>query len=150
MTFKLSKDQSAERVDLAAELRARAEAVNVAIAAFNGGVEPLCRAVAEAQAGYNATLDLARALAAGIAETAQAQFDAKFWRWRASEAGIRVHSWIDAWEMMNLEKLDLDLPEPLEALDPDLHAREIEAAPATLEELESPVHADVSHAVRPT
>lgn len=136
MTFKLSKDQSAEGLALAAELRTKAAALNAAIEDFNRGVEPLCRAVADAQADYNATLAVARALAADIAETAQTQFDARSERWQVGETGIRVRSWIDEWEM-NLDELDLDLPEPLEVLAPDLHAGEIEDAPAGPEELES-------------
>jgi DNA-binding transcriptional ArsR family regulator len=48
---------------------------------------------------------------------------------RDSESGTRVRSWIDEREM-TLDEIDLDLPEPLEELDPDLHAGEIEDAPA--------------------
>ena len=99
MTFKLSKDQSAERIALAADLRTRAATLNVAIDAFNRGIEPLCRAVAEAQGGYNETLERARALVAGVAEPAQAQFDARSERWQDGETGTRVRSWIDAWEV---------------------------------------------------
>ena len=40
-------DQSAERIALAADLRTRAATLNVAIDAFNRGIEPLCGAVAE-------------------------------------------------------------------------------------------------------
>jgi hypothetical protein len=149
MTFKLSKDQSSERVALAAELRTKAAALNVVIDAFNRGVEPLCRAVAAAQAEYNATLKVARALAAGVAETAQTQFDARSERWQDGETGIRVRSWIDEWEM-TLDEVDLALPEPLEELDPDLHAGEIEDAPATPDELDAPVRPDVSLGVRST
>ena len=53
MSFKLSKEQAAERDALAALLRKRAAAVNIAIAAFNRGVEPFAEAVAEAQNEYN-------------------------------------------------------------------------------------------------
>jgi len=134
MIFKLTEDQSAARVALAAELRAKAAALNLAIDAFNREVEPLYRAVAAAQADYNQTLDVARRLAAGITEIAQAQFDTRFKRWQDSETGVRVRSWIDGWEM-NLDELDLALPEPLEAFDPGVHADAIEAAPATPEEL---------------
>ena len=149
MTFKLSKDQAAERIALAAELRTRAATLNVAIDAFNRGIEPLCRAVAEAQGGYNETLERAKALAAGVAEPAQAQFDARSERWQDGETGTRVRSWIDEWEM-TLDDLDLDLPEPLEELDPDRHAGKIEDAPATPEELDAPVRRDVSLGVRST
>jgi hypothetical protein len=134
MTFKLSKEQSTKRLALADDLRAKAAALNVAIDAFNRGVEPPCRTVAEAQASYNETLEMARALAAGVAEPAQARFDAKSERWQDGEAGTRFRSWIEHWEM-TLEEVDLDLPEPLEQLDPETHAGEIEDAPAAPEEL---------------
>ena len=88
-----------------------------------------------------------RALVAGVAEPAQAQFDARSERWQDGETGTRVRSWIDEWEM-TLDDLDLDLPEPLEELDLDLHAGEIEDAPATPEELDAPVRRDVSLGVR--
>jgi hypothetical protein len=90
---------------------------------------------------------LARALAAGIAETAQAQFDVRSERWQDGETGTRVRSWIEAWEM-SLDELDLALPEPLEALDPDLHAGEIEDAPATPTELEDWLRHDVTLGLR--
>ena len=111
MTFKLSKEQSAKRHALAADLRAKAAVLNVAIAAFNQGIEPLSRAVSEAQAGYNETLEMARALAGNVAETAQEAFDAKSEKWQDGETGTQVRSWIDEWEM-NLDEVDLDLPEP--------------------------------------
>ena len=129
MTFKLSKEQLARRVALAAELRTKAAALNIAIAAFNRGVEPLSQAVAEARDGYNATLATARALADSIAEAAREQFDAKSGRWQNGDAGSQVRSWIEQWEM-SLDEVDLELPEPLEELDPDAHADEIEDAPA--------------------
>ena len=85
-------------------MRSRAATLNVAIDAFNRGIESLCRGVAEAQAGYNETLERARALAAGVAEPAQAQFDARSERWQDSETGTRVRSWIDAWEMTRAQR----------------------------------------------
>jgi hypothetical protein len=135
MTFKLSKEQSAKRQALAADLRAKAVALNIAIAAFNRGVEPLSRTVAEAQAGYNETLEMARALANGVAETAREEFDGKSERWQDGETGTQVRSWIEQWEM-SLDEVDLDLPEALEELDPDAHADELEDAPVSPLELE--------------
>jgi hypothetical protein len=135
MTFKLNKAQSARRVALAAELRIKASTLNIAIDRFNRDVGPLSQAVVEAQADYNETLEMARALATSIAETAQAQFDTKSERWQDGETGIQVRNWIEHWEM-TLDEVDLDLPEPPEELDPETHAGEIEDAPATPMELE--------------
>jgi hypothetical protein len=60
-----------ERAVLAAELRTKGAALNVAIVAFNLAIEPLSRAVGQAQDAYNGTLDRARILAGGIVEAAQ-------------------------------------------------------------------------------
>ena len=60
MAFKVTKEQLASRDVLAADLRAKAIALNAAIAAFNREVGPLARAVAETQANYNETVEQAR------------------------------------------------------------------------------------------
>ena|ERR1700722_4416949 len=128
MAFRLRKDQLAERDALAADLRKKAQALNIAIAAFNRAIEPVSQAVGAALADYNGTLEKARALASSITEPAQEQFDAKSEKWQESDKGIEVRSWIEQWEM-SLDDVDLELPEPLTEIDPDEQAGEIEAAP---------------------
>ena len=138
MAFKVTKEQLARRDVLAADLRAKATALNVTIAAFNREVEPLVRAVAEAQVNYNETVEHARALASQISEAAQEVFDAKSERWQGSDSGIQVRTWIEQWEI-SLDGIDLDLPEPLEEIDPDEHASALESASGRPAELE-PTH----------
>jgi hypothetical protein len=121
MTFRVSREQLAKRDALAAELRQKAETLNAAIVTFNEGIEPLARAVAEAQDAYNETLEAARSVADGIAEPAQEEFDAKSDRWQNGENGMRVRSWIEQWKMI-LDDIELELPEPLEEIDPEEHA----------------------------
>ena len=87
MAFKVTKEQLARRDVLAADLRAKAIALNAAIAAFNREVGPLARAVAETQANYNETVEQARTLASQISEAAQEVFDAKSERWQDSDNG---------------------------------------------------------------
>ena len=128
MAFKLRKDQLAERDALAADLRKKAEALNIAIVAFNQAIGPVSQAVGEELEGYNGILAKARAFASSITEPAQEQFDAKSERWQESDKGIAVRSWIERWEM-SLDDVDLELPEPLTEIDPDEQAGEIEAAP---------------------
>ena len=107
MAFKLSRDQLAARDALATVLRGKAETLNIAIAAFNRGVEPLSRAVGEALNDYNGILETARTLAGSISETAQGEFDAKSERWQDSEKGIQVRTWIEQWEM-SLDDIELN------------------------------------------
>jgi cell division septum initiation protein DivIVA len=125
--FRLSKQQLAERNVLATDLREKAAMLNAAIAAFNQAIEPVSRAVAEALEDYNEILEKARALAGGVAEAAQDEFDARSERWRGSDEGITVRSWIEQWEM-NLDDIDLEVPEPLTEINSDEHALEIGGA----------------------
>jgi hypothetical protein len=129
MAFRLSKEQLLARGTLTADLRGKARALNIAIAEFNHGIVPLAQAVAEAQDAYNETLDVARNLADGIAEPAREQFDAKSSRWQESDKGIQIRTWIEQWEVI-LDDIELGLPEPLEEIDPEEHAGEIEDAAA--------------------
>jgi hypothetical protein len=129
MAFRLSRDQLAHRRAFADVLREKARALNIAIAAFDRGVEPLAQAVAKAQDAYNETLAEARSLANSIAEYAQEQFGAKSERWQNSDKGIQIRSWIEQWEI-SLDNVDVYLPEPLEEIDPEEHAGELEDAPA--------------------
>jgi hypothetical protein len=135
MAFKTTKDQLARRDAWAAELRIRANALNTAVAEFNRQLEPIAHAVAEAQAHYNEALESARTLAGEIAGPAQEQFDAKSERWQDSDAGTQIRSWIEQWEM-SLDDVELDLPEPLEEIDPEEHASALESGPGSAAELE--------------
>jgi hypothetical protein len=128
VAFKLSKRQLAERDALVISLREKAAALNVAIAAFNHAIEPISRPVVEAQDDYNAILEKTRALSGGVTEAAHEKFDARSERWQESDKGIQVRSWIEQWEL-NLDDIDLEMPEPLTEIDPDERALEIEDAP---------------------
>jgi hypothetical protein len=127
--FKLSKQQIAERDALAAELREKATALNGAIATFNQAIEPLARPVAEALEDYNDVLEKARALASGVTEAAQDEFDARTERWRHSDKGIKVRNWIEQWEL-SLDDIDLELPERLTEIELEEQASEIEEPPS--------------------
>ena len=127
MVFKIGKKQLAERDTLAADLRKKAEALNIATVAFNQAIGPLSQAVGDALEDYNGILEKARPLADIITEAAQAEFDTKFEKWQESDAGIQVRRWIEQWER-SLDDVDLDLPEPLTEIDPDEHAGAIEGA----------------------
>jgi hypothetical protein len=128
VAFRLSQRQLAERDALAADLRERALTLNAAIAVFDQAIEPLSRAVVEALDDYNEILEKARALAGSVTEAAQDEFDARSERWRESDEGSRVRTWIEQWEV-SLDDIDLEVPGPLTEIDPDEQALDIEGAP---------------------
>jgi hypothetical protein len=80
-------------------------------------------------------MEQTRTLANQISEAAQEQFDAKSERWQESDNGMQVRTWIEQWEM-SLDDIDLELPEPLEEIDPDEHAGALESGPGRPVELE--------------
>jgi hypothetical protein len=73
--------------------------------------------------------------AGGIAQAAREEFDAKSEKWQDSEKGLQLRNWIEQWEM-SLEEVDLELLGPLEEIDPDERAGEIEDGPVNPEEFE--------------
>jgi hypothetical protein len=135
MAFKISNEQLARRRALAADLRERGRALNIAIAAFNREIAPLVQHVAEALDGYNESLERARDLADNIAAAAQEAFDAKSDKWQDSDKGDQVRHWIEQWEM-SLDEVALDFPTVFEEIDPEKHAGELEDAHGSPRELE--------------
>jgi hypothetical protein len=125
-----------QRDALATELCSRARTLNIAIAEFNQQLEPLVRAVEETQTHYNEAMESARTLANEISGPAQEQFDAKSERWQDSDADTQVRAWIEGWEMC-LDDNELDLPEPLEEIDPEEHAITLKSGPGSPADLES-------------
>src|SRR3954466_4459775 len=89
MAFKASRDQLVRRDRLAADLSKKAIELNAAIEKFNRQLEPLVRAVAEAQSRYDNVMESARTLASEISTPAQDAFDAKSQRWQDSDVGIQ-------------------------------------------------------------
>jgi hypothetical protein len=134
MAFRISNKQARQRDALAAALRAKAAELNSAVVAFNRGVGPLTQSLNETLNGYNMALQIARSFTNGIADAAQAEFDVKAERWKDSDKGVRARDWIERWQI-NLDDVELALPEPLDELDPEEHAGEIEDAPRSLMEL---------------
>src|SRR3954452_18607674 len=107
MTFKLSKQQIAERDGLTDDLRHKGETLNTAIIAFNEAVEPLSKALDEAGEDYNGVLERARTLTRTITDAAQEEFDRKSEKWQESDKGTRVRSWIEQWEV-SLDGVDIE------------------------------------------
>jgi hypothetical protein len=120
----------AERDALAADLRKKGEALNVAITAFNQAIEPASQAVREALEDYNEILEEARNLASSVTEAAQGEFDAKSEKWQDSDKGIQVRSWTEQREV-SLDDVDLELPETLTEIDLDDQAGQIEGETGT-------------------
>jgi hypothetical protein len=128
VAFKLSKRQLAERDALVISLREKAAALNVAIAAFNHAIEP--NSSPSSKHGMT-TMRFSRRLAPFPVVSPKRRMRNSTpgsERCQQSDKGIQVRSWIEQWEL-NLDDIDLEMPEPLTEIDPDERALEIEDAP---------------------
>jgi hypothetical protein len=118
MAFKLKKGQISERDALAVDIRAKAEALDAAIRAYNEGLEMLAEGLTNAAEAYNESLSDVREFVSGIAEDGRAEFDEKSERWRAGEKGQEADSWVQAWEAVEIEDFEFETPEPIDEIDP--------------------------------
>jgi hypothetical protein len=127
--LKLRKAQIAERDKMVADLRTNGETLAAAITALNEGMAPLCQAVEEAMNVYNESLDVVREFVGEIASDARSEFDDHTEHWQDSAKGEAADKFIKAWEEIELEDLDIEIPEQLEAIDSSEHAVPLEELP---------------------
>jgi hypothetical protein len=121
MAFKLTKSQLAQRTTLVTELRAKADSLAATITAYNVAMVDVAKAVNDATVAYNACIETAREFAAEVATEAQVQFDENSEQWQEGTKGTAAAEWIQEWENVDLEDVELDDVEPL----PEIDASEI-------------------------
>jgi hypothetical protein len=114
---------------LATDLRIKASGLAIAITDYNETMATVAPALRGALDSYNEAIEAARNFVNGIAEPAREEYDNKSEKWQESEKGVEAGRWISEWEEINLEDADIDLPEPLEEIDPLELAAEMEDLP---------------------
>jgi hypothetical protein len=117
--FKLNKHEIAQATDLIATARQTGAALSDAIAAFNAAMEDLSHPIRDALQAHNDARQELRQFAEDVAMQAETDMDGKSERWLESERGEQAQSFKDWWEeMARIDDCELDLPEPLDEIDP--------------------------------
>ena len=133
MAFKLSKAESKRRDGLVAEIEIAAGKLSDAVTAFNETLAQAREALEQARDAYNDTLEQAREFAEDIASSREAEISERSERWQESEKAQAAQAFVESWQGIDLDPVDIDMPEDLES--PDLpHRDELEALPAAAEE----------------
>jgi hypothetical protein len=130
MAFKLTKKERAEYEVHTADLSEAAAKLYRAVDEYNAAVAEARDALEAPLAAYNAALEVAGAFVAGIHEASQEAYDDKSERWQESEAGQNAYAWLESWESIDFDPVELD--EPVELEEPDLrHSDEMDALPTS-------------------
>ena|SRR5215469_9890749 len=110
----ITKQQQRE-IDAALDvLREAASELEAAIEAYNEALEPLRERIEGALDHYNEKGSELRAVYLDIHAEAQAYYDDRSERWQEGDAGEEYQEWLDKLENLEIEELDIDMPEPLD------------------------------------
>ena len=119
MAFKLTKTEAVSRAELVNNLTKSKVEVQSAIAAFNEAVEREWQIVQEMINGYNEHLGAAREFRDRIVEDRQTDWDMRSEKWQDGDRGRAAGEWIEAWENLALDDLEMDTPGEVEEPDMD-------------------------------
>lgn len=133
MAFKLDKQDTARRNELAADLREAKGKIEDAIAVYNAAVAEARKPLEEALAGYNEVVETARGWAEDIANQADNDISEKSDRWQESDKGTAATEWKDAWEGAEIEELEITFPDDISSDDITDMADILEALPVEAE-----------------
>lgn len=123
---RLNNQQSAQRSDLVAQLRAAHESLEKGLTTFNQVWRKQWAAVEALADTYNSAVRDANTFIDEMGSEARDAFDSRSERWQESDTGVAVEDWIAEWENAAIGEIELEEPEDVE-LDDD--------APDQLDEL---------------
>lgn len=118
MAFKLTKAEIKERDKFVEQLTIEGSNLANAISRYNEAHAALAQELQDAYDTYNGVVEEAQGFVSEIAESRRGEYDDKSERWKEGEAGELASEFVDAWEGISLEVVELDItieqdqPEP--------------------------------------
>lgn len=130
--FKLTKAELAKRDDLVAALEIASGVLSDAVDEFNASLAASREKLEAIVNDYNETLSKARDFVEDIAQSRRDEWNDKSERWQEGEAGQNASAFVDAWEGIELDDIEIDFPEPIDELD-IAHRDDLENAPTIVD-----------------
>ena len=113
---KLSKEQCAQRDEIAGRLRSRFSDLDLAVEAYNSAVEAAWAKVEETKNDYNEAIADANEWQQDVAADIQSYMDDRSEKWLEGEKGQAYESWRSEYEQ-EFPTADLDKPDELSTSD---------------------------------
>jgi len=120
MALKLSKAQLTTREEIVSRLRLTHDDLSRAMVVFNEALAAARDVIQPQIDAHSEVMQAAREFAGEVVAGAQEAIDAKPEDWLNSVKGQAATSFLEAWEDLDLDADEVDLPEDLEGLDPEL------------------------------
>jgi len=114
---KFSKEQQTEIDKTLAEIAEAETKLTEAVETFNEWLESNSSDIEAARTVYNEKLAELQAVYTNIAEAAREYYEEKSDKWQEGEAGEAYNEWLDQLESIDLEEIDIELPDPIEMPD---------------------------------
>jgi chromosome segregation ATPase len=113
----ISKSQQRDIYTAIDACKEAAEALEKAIDEFNAAVAPFREKLEAARDHYNEKVTDLRSVYGDIAGEARSYYSERSERWQESEAGQAYSEWVDRLDEIELEEIELEVPEELEPPD---------------------------------
>jgi len=114
MAFKLTKADEARRDALIEKLEAARGVVADEVEAFNTDRADRLLVVDAAVVAYNELLEEVRGFVSDLASEHREAYDEMSEKWQEGDKASSVDEWISDFESVELDDIELDLPEPLD------------------------------------
>ncbi len=126
-TFKLTKEEKGIREDILTRLQQAQDVLEESITDFNDELEMAKERVLSRVEAYNIVLGEAKEFAEGITGRIDEDVEEMSDHWKEGEKAQAVEEMKNSWEGLELDELELELPEPVDfSLS---HAEDFENAP---------------------
>lgn len=128
MAFKLKRRELKRRDELIAELSAKRDKLASAIEKFNSALYDLKEELQPVIDDYNATLDALNSFRDEIVSRLDSEYESKSERWREGDRGLEAIEFIESWEALDADNIEIELPDDL-GFDVPNHAEELSELP---------------------
>jgi DNA repair ATPase RecN len=129
MAFGMSKNQLKQRDELLDAVRTKQKALNGEIAEYNDKLAELREKLEESVNDCDGAISDLRNFIESVRDEAQSEYDDKSEKWQQDDKGQSVLDWINTFDAINLEDVDIELPEGIAEVEFDC-LDEIEALEA--------------------
>lgn len=128
MAFKLKRRELKRRDELIAELIDKRNKLASAIEKFNSALYDLKEELQPVIDDYNATLDALNSFRDEIVSRLDSEYESKSERWREGDRGLEAIEFIESWEALDADNIEIELPDDL-GFDVLNHAEELSELP---------------------
>jgi uncharacterized coiled-coil DUF342 family protein len=131
---KLSKEQEKRRDELVNKVEEKTTELNEKIDELNEKIDEFNAELSDAYNELNEAIDELNSFREEVQSDMQNYYDERSDKWREGEAGEQYQEWINVWENISIDQLDVPEVNELDQVDTDDFRQEVIDLPASPDE----------------